>query len=104
MVIRLAAGDAVGEAADAALEDGAIGRAIELLGEAKSFYHEAQVCEEVREVSEGKQARCVYLGRLFAARFNRSPQGIEPSCGFALKAFDYFFCYTFPILEGTWYS
>ena len=43
MVTRLASGDAVAAEAEAALGDGESEKAAELLREAKSFYHNAQV-------------------------------------------------------------
>lgn len=43
MVTRLASGDAIVVAAEAALVAGASDRAAELLREAKFFYHQAQV-------------------------------------------------------------
>lgn len=43
MVTRLASGDAVVAAAEAALGDGDSEKAAQLLREAKSFYHHAQV-------------------------------------------------------------
>lgn len=46
MVTRLASGDAVVAAAEAALGDGDSEKAAQLLREAKSFYHHAQVRED----------------------------------------------------------
>lgn len=43
MVTRLAAGDAIVVEAEAALENGQGSRATDLLRQAKSLYHEAQV-------------------------------------------------------------
>lgn len=76
MVTRLASGDTVVAAAEAALGDGASGKATQLLREAKYFYHHAQVTKQEIMCSHVIEKKKVSLPPLYfslcAGRFCKS--------------------------------